>query len=97
MHIERKKNLRCGSSFVYRTSTISLIPYFNKKKLSCTKCFRLFISAARNTEKKEVNAKRGVDRQFFHVMSMHVFFSFNGIVQLSKLTMLLVNASVTCF
>ncbi len=46
MHIERKKNLPCGSSFVHRTSTISLIPYFNKKKLSCTKCFRLFISAA---------------------------------------------------
>jgi hypothetical protein len=71
MHIERKKNLPSGSSFVHRTSTISLIPYFNKKKLSCTKCFRLFISAARNTEKRiregmhiiifEVNAKRGVD------------------------------------
>jgi hypothetical protein len=87
-YIERKKTLPCGRAFVHRTSTISLIPYFNKKKLSCTKSFRLFISAAWNTEKRiregihfiifEVNAKRGVDRQFFHVCQCMFSFRLQG-------------------
>ncbi len=84
MHIERKKNFPCGSSFVHRTSTISLIPYFNKK-IKLYKMFSSFLGIPKKRIREgihiiifEVKAKRGVDRQFFHVMSMHVFFSFKG-------------------